>query len=151
MKLKIPPAIVTGIFVGLMWGIDYFFNEVGFLGLPWPNIIAEVLLAIGVLFGVLSIYQFHRNTTTIDPLNLDQTASLVTDGIYQLSRNPMYVAFLLLLIAYSLVLQNILSLFCVPLFVVYLNRYQIEPEEEALLEKFGDEYREYRQEVRRWI
>ncbi|NGP87667.1 methyltransferase family protein [Fodinibius halophilus] len=151
MKLKIPPAIVTGIFVGLMWSIDYFFNEVGFLGLPWHNIIAEIILAIGVLFGVLSLYQFYRNTTSVDPQNLDKAANLVTGGVYKVSRNPMYVAFLLLLVAYSLVLQNILSLFCVPLFIGYLNKYQIKPEEKALLEKFGDEYREYLQEVRRWL
>ena len=77
--------------------------------------------------------------------------SIVTTGVYRLSRNPMYVGFLLMLAAWGVFLANVLSVLLLPLFVVYLNRFQIISEENALLAKFGDDYARYLRSVRRWV
>lgn len=63
----------------------------------------------------------------------------------------MYVGFLLMLAAWGVFLANVLSILLLPLFVVYLNQFQIIPEENALLVKFGDDYARYLKSVRRWI
>ena len=76
---------------------------------------------------------------------------MVRSGIYRVSRNPMYLGFLLALLALAIFLANPLSLVLVPLFVVYMNRFQIGPEERALVALFGQEFASYSLKVRRWL
>ena len=63
----------------------------------------------------------------------------------------MYLAMLILLISVGIYLQNIASLFVIPFFIVYITRYQIVPEEEILTQFFGEEYLQYKHQVRRWL
>jgi len=77
--------------------------------------------------------------------------SIVSSGIYKLSRNPMYVGLFIMLAAWVIFLGNILSALLLPLFILCINRFQIIPEENALLEKFGDGYVDYLKSVRRWL
>ena len=63
----------------------------------------------------------------------------------------MYLGVLLLLIAWGVYLSNLLGFACLPLFVLGMNRLQIMPEEAAMEAQFGDEFRAYRESVRRWI
>lgn len=150
MKLKIPPAILLALCIGLMWLLDYLI-PIGFTPLPGARLVAIILLVIGAFFGIAGLFQFYKHRTSIDPHKPTKASSLVTGGIYQLSRNPMYMALFFLLLAYATVLQNIANLLVLPLFIWYMNRYQIIPEEEVMEEKFGDAYREYQSEVRRWL
>jgi len=73
-------------------------------------------------------------------------------GLYRFSRNPMYLGFLILLISLGAYLENVLALLLAPtLFIVYMNQYQINPEEKALHQVYGDEFLAYRRKVRRWL
>ena len=63
----------------------------------------------------------------------------------------MYLGLLCLLIAWAFYLSNLLGFACLPLFVLSMNRLQIQLEEQAMEKQFGDEYRAYRESVRRWI
>ena len=76
---------------------------------------------------------------------------LLTEGMYRYSRNPMYLGLLLLIIAatiwFGIWFGIVISLF----FILLMNILQIIPEEEALLQIFGEEYLEYKKKVRRWI
>lgn len=150
MKLKIPPALVAAIIAGLMRTVSVYlpFGSLTLFGAYW---VAGVMLFAGGVLGMVSLFQFYRNGTSIDPHKPQKARSLVTGGIYQYSRNPMYLALFFLLIAYASILQNVLNLVLFPLFIWYMNRYQIIPEEEVMEEKFGDQYREYKSRVRRWF
>lgn len=150
MKLKIPPALVAAIIAGLMRTVSVYlpFGSLTLFGAYW---VAGVMLFAGGVLGMVSLFQFYRNGTSIDPHKPQKARSLVTGGIYQYSRNPMYLALFFLLIAYASILQNVLNLVLFPLFIWYMNRYQIIPEEEVMEEKFGDQYREYKSRVRRWL
>ena len=150
MKLKIPPALVAAIIAGLMRMVSVYlpFGSLTLFGAYW---VAGLLVVAGGVLGMVGLFQFYRNGTSIDPHNPQKTRSLVTGGIYQYSRNPMYLALFFLLIAYASILQNVLNLVLLPLFIWYMNRYQIIPEEEVMEEKFGDEYLEYKSKVRRWL
>jgi protein-S-isoprenylcysteine O-methyltransferase Ste14 len=98
------------------------------------------------------VTSFRRAQTTVDPTRPAKASALVVGGVYRLSRNPMYLGFLLLLLAWGVYLSHLPSLLLAPLaFVLYLNRFQITPEERALESLFGDEYRAYKREVRRWL
>ena len=62
---------------------------------------------------------------------------MVHSGVYSLTRNPMYLGFLLILCGWAILLRNALVLPFLPMFILYMNRFQIQPEERALTETFG--------------
>lgn len=150
LELKIPPAVITLIIAIAMWWIDeYFtFNWATVGKLLW---VSFIFLGIGGIFGLLGLIEFYKSSTSIDPHKPSKTSKLVTNGIYSISRNPMYVGLLLILIGYGFYLGNVLTFVVIPLFAGYMNRYQILAEEKVMQEKFGDDYRKYKSEVRRWF
>ncbi|MFL6647317.1 MAG: methyltransferase family protein, partial [Sulfurifustaceae bacterium] len=93
----------------------------------------------------------HRVDTTKDPRHPERATALVTGGIYRITRNPMYLGLALVLVGWGIFLSNVLSLLGVVVFLGYLNRFQIVPEERALEARFGEAYRQYKQTVRRWL
>ena len=121
------------------------------LPIPASGMLAAALAAVGVLVIALGIRSFRRARTTVNPLAPTRASALVKSGIYSYSRNPMYLGFSLLLTAWGVWLGSVLTLLVVPLFIAYMNRFQIMPEEQALESLFGSEYIRYQQEVRRWL
>jgi protein-S-isoprenylcysteine O-methyltransferase Ste14 len=113
--------------------------------------ITRLLLAIGGLIALAGVIQFQRQSTTVNPHRPDNTSSLVTTGIYSVSRNPMYLGMLILLVAYLLRTGQLAGLLVLLLYVLYMTRFQIKPEEKVMEQTFGEAYRTYRQRVRRWI
>ncbi|HEV8366930.1 MAG TPA: isoprenylcysteine carboxylmethyltransferase family protein, partial [Pyrinomonadaceae bacterium] len=75
----------------------------------------------------------------------------VSTGVYRFTRNPMYLGLLLTLLGWAAFLSNPASLLFVPIFVLYINRFQIKPEEQVLSSLFGAEYMAYKSRVRRWL
>ena len=106
---------------------------------------------IGFLLLIISIKSFIDNKTTINPLNLKKSTYLVTSGVFRVSRNPMYLGMLLFLLGTAIILNIIGGLIISILFIFYMNFFQIIPEEKALQNLFGKNYRNYRKTVRRWI
>ncbi len=150
MKFKIPPAVVTLVFGVFMYLLDRFLpvGEFDFFG---RKILTYIVLAIGFLIAGVALLQFWNTKTTIDPLQPEKASSLVSSGIFNYTRNPMYLALLLLLIAWGLHLGNAFNTLFAAGFVYFMNYFQIGPEEEALLKKFGKEYQLYCRAVRRWF
>jgi protein-S-isoprenylcysteine O-methyltransferase Ste14 len=118
---------------------------------PRHTALAFALALLGLGIDVVAVVSFVHARTTINPTTPDATRSLVTSGIYSVTRNPMYVGLTLLLTAWGLYLSNALALGLVTGFVTYLTLYQIRPEERILRDKFGPAYHNYAQRVRRWI
>ncbi len=113
--------------------------------------LAIFLGTLGVLVMFLAIFKFWRSKTTTNPINLKKTTQLVTTGIYRYTRNPMYLAMLLFLLAFGLKLGNAFNTLLAAGFVYYMNHFQIKHEEEALTSRFGKAYRVYCKETRRWF
>jgi protein-S-isoprenylcysteine O-methyltransferase Ste14 len=87
----------------------------------------------------------------MNPTKPSATSSLVTNGVFRFTRNPMYLSLLLYLVAWAVYLANWLALLLVPVFMLYITRFQIKPEERALSAQFGPEYASYKARVRRWL
>jgi protein-S-isoprenylcysteine O-methyltransferase Ste14 len=115
------------------------------------QILAIALAGAGISMALAGVLAFRRADTTVDPRAPQQTSSLVIKGIYHYSRNPMYLGFLLLLTALACYVMNGAAFALLPLFVWYMNRFQIAPEERHLLHKFGADYQAYLLQVRRWL
>ena len=133
-----------------MWLVSKYSLNTNF-NLNGINILALVFLIIAIIMIVLSINKFKKNRTTISPLRPNKTSSLITSGIYNYTRNPMYLGLLLILISTALFIKNFISFLIIPLFVIFINKNQILPEEQILENIFGEEYRNYTKKVKRWI
>lgn len=150
LELKIPPLAVTVLFAASAL-LGSRFVPIAQISFPGHRTVAIALLVAGALLSGIGVIEFRKARTTVDPRFPGKTTSVVASGIYRLSRNPMYAGFAMALLGVGVWGETLLGCAMVPLFVMYMNRFQIVPEERAMLEKFGEEYREYMDRVRRWI
>jgi len=150
MKLKIPPLVITVVF-GLFMYLLATYSPVGYFDFFGRMYLMYLLFFLALLIGAVSLLQFFSSKTSLDPRTPSKVSKLVTGGLYQYSRNPMYLALLLLLLSWGLYLGNAFNTLLAAGFVYYMNTYQIIPEEEVLTNMFGKEYQKYCVMVRRWF
>jgi protein-S-isoprenylcysteine O-methyltransferase Ste14 len=148
LKNKIPPPIVTLIFAALIYFSSEWSPSIVFLG---QNLISLFLMTVGFIVLLIAISAFIKLKTTINPLKPEAASSLVTTGIFRISRNPMYLGMLLLIISLWIKTGAVLGFILVAGFIAYLNYFQILPEEQAMKGLFSDKYKTYCQQVRRWL
>ena len=150
LENRVPPLLVAGL-IALLMGLSG--PRLPGTEMAWTArltfALPVLLLGLGVCFA--SVLSFHRARTTVNPMQPQQASVLVESGIYQYSRNPMYLGFAIILAAWALALGSPLTLLGVVAFVLYMNRFQIAPEEWALEALFGVSFVRYRARVRRWI
>ncbi|MBW4474441.1 MAG: isoprenylcysteine carboxylmethyltransferase family protein [Stenomitos rutilans HA7619-LM2] len=150
LETKVPPPIVAAIFGLGMWALATVVPIVDVSASA--RMVATLVVAIAAAcFAVAAVVSFRQAKTTINPVNPDSASSLVSSGIYGISRNPMYVGLVLLLVAWTIYLSSPWSLIGVFGFILYVNRFQITPEERALTALFGDQFLSYQATVRRWL
>lgn len=150
LELKIPPLALVLVFGAAMWFGAKLAPSLSF-SFPGQFLIVTALSIAGAGIAAAGVAAFRRAQTTVDPREPAKSASLVSTGVYRMSRNPMYVGLLLALAAWASYVSNALAFIGLPAFILYMNRYQITPEEEALRKKFGSAFVEYEQSVRRWL
>jgi protein-S-isoprenylcysteine O-methyltransferase Ste14 len=150
LELKIPPPVLALCFALLMWLASSLVPSVV---VPFGVRVgvALALVAIGQSISVSGMVSFRRAKTTVNPMKPSAASSLVTGGVYRFTRNPMYLGLSITLMGWEVFLSNPLALLAVPLFVLYVERFQIHPEERVLSSLFGAEYAAYREKVRRWL
>ena len=150
MNTRIPPPVVVVIIAAMMWWLERLL-AVGEFKTGIQPLLAIVFMGAGIGMMLVAAFSFYKAKTTINPLEPGKASHLITTGLYGFSRNPIYLADLLVLIAWAIWLGNIFNIALLVVFIVYINRFQIAPEERALGTLFGDAYREYCSRVRRWI
>ena len=150
MNTRIPPPVVVVISAAMMWWLARLL-AVGEFETEIQSLLAVVFMSAGIGMMLIAAFSFYEAKTTINPLDPSKASHLITTGIFGFSRNPIYLADLLILIAWAIWLGNIFNIALLVVFVVYINRFQIAPEERALGSLFGDAYRDYCSRVRRWI
>jgi Putative protein-S-isoprenylcysteine methyltransferase len=148
LELKIPPALVAAVIAAGMWLVSYTLPAFAYTRLPFLTV---GLGCAGFVIIGLAMLWFWMEHTTVNPMKPSSASSLVTSGIYAHTRNPMYLGAVLILASWALYLANALALLFLPAFILYMNRFQIQPEERALTARFGREYVEYMAQVHRWI
>jgi len=149
-ELRVPPLIVTLLVAAIMWGM----SKMG-ASIEIPSVVRYVVTAtigfVGGCIGLAGIVSFRRAKTTVNPLKPENASSLVTAGIYSVTRNPMYLGILFVLLAWAVFLTSAWALVGPVAFVLYINRFQIAPEERVMATMFGASYSEYMARVRRWL
>jgi protein-S-isoprenylcysteine O-methyltransferase Ste14 len=150
LENKIPPPLV-GLLIGLgMWGLSTV-TPVILLTNTVKSVLVIGFIALGIFFDLAGIISFRRAKTTVNPLKPNTASTLVTSGIYQVTRNPMYVGFVAFLLAWASFLSSAWALILIPLYMLYIQRFQIAPEERALTALFKEEFTQYKAQVRPWL
>ena len=121
------------------------------LTIPGVSLAAAPIFVAGLLLIAWARVHLARAGTSWSPIAPDRAATLVTDGPYRWSRNPIYLGLLLLLLGVVVVLRNPVALIAAAAFVAYEDRFQIGPEERALEARFGKEFEQYTARTRRWV
>ena len=150
LELKIPPPAVAVLVAAAMWALSRLTPSLQVsTGIRLSLALAVALAGIG--FSAAAVISFRRAKTTLNPTKPQLTSSLVSSGIYTITRNPMYVGLLLVLIALALFLSSAWAFVGPAAYFLYIGRFQIAPEERALTAQFGAEYTAYLSKVRRWL
>lgn len=150
LELKIPPPLVALVVGVAMWAVA---RDAATAPMSEPSrmAIAAAFALAGATFDISALIAFRRERTTINPLKPQSASSLITSGIYGITRNPMYVGLALFLCAWAVLTGKWVAFIGPPAFIAYITRFQIVPEERVLVTLFGDTYRSYRTRVRRWL
>ena len=150
LEHKIPPPVVALLVGAAMWGISLVTPPIEIPALI--RVVAAFTIAVaGVVIAVSGVVAFRRASTTVNPLKPETASSLVTCGVFRFTRNPMYVGLALALLGWAVYLSSIVAYLGPLVFVLYMNRFQIAPEERALTALFGPAFADYRGRVRRWL
>jgi protein-S-isoprenylcysteine O-methyltransferase Ste14 len=150
LALKVPPLLLVAVFALAMW-LQASLTPA--LSVSWPGqtALAALFAILACIIVCTAILAFRRAQTTLDPTSPNSSSRVVSQGIYGYTRNPIYLGLAVLLLAWAVLLGNLLALLWLPLFVAYMKRYQIIPEERALQANFTTEYSAYMARVRRWF
>ena len=150
LETKIPPPALMVLFGCIAWVAARFLPALAF-ELPVRTLIASIFVTAGIALNVLPKLAFKRAGTTINPLKPASTTALVTSGIYRYTRNPMYLGHAVILLGWAAYLHNMVALQAVPAFMLYISRFQIQPEERQLSARFPDAYAAFCRRAPRWL
>ncbi|UUQ65507.1 isoprenylcysteine carboxylmethyltransferase family protein [Pseudomonas fuscovaginae UPB0736] len=151
MNNRIPPPLVATLFGLLAWLAARYLPGSLELAVEWRMGLALIVFLAGVAVCLAGVLSFRRARTTVNPLKPETASALVSSGVYRYTRNPMYLGFATVLVAWSILLAWPPALLGVVGFVIYMNRFQIGPEERALASLFGSDFTQYCRQVRRWL
>lgn len=150
LEMMIPPPLLMAAVAATMWGISRIaplLQLPALLRIP----LATALAFVGAGFSFAGFFAFRRAKTTVNPLKPESASSLVSTGVYQITRNPMYLGLLFVLIGWAFYLSSAWALLGPLFFFLFIDRFQIAPEERALSTIFGAEFSAYQARVRRWL
>lgn len=150
LEHKIPPPAVAALAGAAMW-LAAPLGPALTLGSTPRHVLAAILVIVAVAFDLLGLLAFRASRTTINPLRPERATALVTGGVYRITRNPMYLGLCLILLAWAIYLSALLPFLGPVIYVLYMTRFQILPEERALGRLFGEQYARYATRVRRWL
>lgn len=150
LELKIPPVFLVLVAFGLMRILANMTPSVEVSELVRSYLFLMFML-VGGVFAIAGVVVFKKARTTVNPTQPSNSSALVTSGVYRLTRNPMYLGFVLFLLGWGFYLANAVSFVVIVGFMAYMSKFQIQPEEQALEHTFGEAFVSYKQAVRRWL
>lgn len=140
----------TCVLIALITILVLHFTLPGIILIPLPwNLLGLIPLVLGVVLNLIADGALHRAGTTVKPFQ--ESNALVTDGIYQFSRHPMYLGFVSILLGVAILLGSLTPWVIILVFALLMEVGYIQVEERMLEEKFGQVWLVYKKKVRRWI
>lgn len=147
METKIPPPIVTLIFIFLIAFSNRLVEPFSF---EYQTPLGVLIIIGGLSILISAARVFKQLETTINPMQPSQASKLAITGPFKFTRNPMYLGMSIMLIGFGVIFGAKLTVCLLALFVLYITIFQIMPEERAMEQKF-DDWEDYSAKVRRWL
>jgi protein-S-isoprenylcysteine O-methyltransferase Ste14 len=144
-----PPLIYAAIFVGAVFLQKNIAIDDSFFKKQLTQFMGILFFVPALYFMIRSLNQFIRTKNTV--VTIKAAESLQITGIYKTTRNPMYVSLVLVYLGLTCLMGNWWNIILLPLLLLVVQEYVIKREEKYLARKFGNEYMDYRQHVRRWL
>lgn len=116
---------------------------------PFWNLTGIILIIFGIIINLKADQSFKKANTTVKPYETPTT--FITNGVFSITRNPMYLGFILILIGIWILLRSISPILVVIIFILFVDRMYIKIEENNLEDKFGSTWLTYKKKVRRWL
>ena len=148
LKLKVPPQILTVVFIFSNYFSTYFFYSFQF---KYQELISLLIFILGLIFIILASRLYYKFNTSINPLKPYNCSFLITNDVYSISRNPIYLGYFLFFSSSSIYFGTLFCFIIIYPYILYINYFQIEAEEEALQDLFGYHYDIYKRKVSKWI
>jgi protein-S-isoprenylcysteine O-methyltransferase Ste14 len=145
-KVLPPTCLYLAIIVILL--LHFFFPIANVIPTPW-NYLGAIPFVLGVTLNFIADHSFKKYGTTVKPF--EESSVLITTGVYQVSRNPMYLGFVLMLIGIVIFQVSLAPYVVVVVFAVLMDIGFIGSEERMLEKKFCTAWLDYKRKVRRWI
>lgn len=145
-RLFIPPVFVL---ISVLLIVLFYFLYPNYNIIRFPFNLIGIFISFGgfVIMGkARELFKKHETT-----LKIKTSSSMITEGVFSKTRNPMYVGFSLLLIGVSICFMNLFSMICPFVFILFMNVTFIPIEEKLMVQQFGNEYLDYKSKVRRWF
>ena len=147
-KIKIYPPLFALLLILTMVALHYTLPQPQLISPP-INALGFILIAGGMSMNLWSAAWFRKKRTTIDPHG--NAIYLAQEGLYRVSRNPMYLGITTAFLGLGLAFASPWLFVLTPVMAIALRKLAIEREERHLEARFGDAYRAYRRQVRRWL
>ncbi len=149
-QVKTIPPLIPLFFIVLAWLIDKYIYA---LAIPLAGnvqlIVAYIMMTIAAILFAFSLFFFIKTRQNPEPHT--PTNALYTGGVFRVTRNPIYLGFLVAQVVVAIKLNNLMIILSLPIVWWLLNKWVIEPEEAYLEKLFGQEYLDYKKKVRRWL
>jgi protein-S-isoprenylcysteine O-methyltransferase Ste14 len=146
--IEIIPPVYFYLWIGLMALAHFTLPIMTVLTLPW-KLLGGIPLAVGAAFNIIADRDFKLRGTTVKPTG--EATALITTGVFRLSRHPMYVGFVLILVGIAALLGSLMPFILAAVFAVFMDVVFIRFEEAKMEKSFGPQWLEYRGRVRRWL
>lgn len=146
--IDIPPVWLV-ICILAAWGQATYLPVSWGLGGGWSTYVGGALVLGGILLAVLAVLEMRRAKTTVIPHQ--EPSALVTSGVFSFTRNPIYLADVMILLGLVMWWGAVIALILVPLFLMTIERRFILPEEARLKAAFGEAFDAYAAKVHRWL
>jgi len=150
MKQKskiLPPTYFYMLLIFLI--IFHFIFPVLLFIKPPLSYLGFIPIILGILINILTDNLFKKNGTTVKPY--EKPSKLIIEGPFRISRHPMYLGMLFILIGIAILLGSILTITFPIIFFLIMEIIFIPHEEETMEKYFNTEYNSYKKKVRRWI
>ena len=146
-KPVFPPTYLL-VSIILMLALHFLFPGALVIPAPW-NLLGLIPVGLALWIEFNADGEFHRAKTTVNPC--EESSALVTGGVFSITRNPMYLGFVMIMVGIAMLLGSLTPYFMIVVFVVLIERRFIRFEEKKMEQQFGQAYLEYRKKVGRWI
>ena len=150
LENKIPPPVILLLALIIIWLLQPY-DQVISLPAMGSKVVGWAVIAAGLLIAFSAAASFKKAATTVNPLKPDTASNLVISGVFKVTRNPMYLGMVMVCVGSSVIQSSALGLLVSLGVALYLTRFQILPEEKAMLKLFGEQFVDYKAKVPRWL